>query len=57
MAKLCVSFVLVLVVIHANAHKVPSDDGHSAPEVATLSGTKVGVGGYAGVGGHAVLEV
>ena len=57
MAKLCVIFVLVLVVIHANAHKVPSDDGHSAPEVATLSGTKVGVGGYAGVGGHAVLEV
>jgi hypothetical protein len=27
MAKLCVIFVLVLVVIHANAHKVPSDGG------------------------------
>ena len=60
MAKLCVIFVLVLVVVHANAHKVPSDGGHhdqtllahgSAPEVTTPSDTKLGDDGFAVLGG------
>ena len=60
MAKFCVIFVLVLVVVQANGHKVPSDGGHhdqtllahaSAPEVATPSDTKLGDDGFAVLGG------